>query len=184
MRLNLHSLVPDTTVNGPGRRCLIVVQGCDRGCPGCFNPETHPFEDRTVLSPFELFQHISGLPFIEGITISGGEPVLQAPALVRFLKMIREETDHSVLLFSGLTIEEIRQRTAGPELIALTDILIDGPFVMEKRVRNSLRGSSNQQIHFLSRRYSPADIQMDGDAEIIIRPGGEIVVTGFEGLRV
>ena len=126
-----------------------------------------------------LFKQITVFQYIEGITISGGEPVLQINPLVEFLKLVRGKSQLSVVLFSGLTIDEIRHKIAGPELLVLLDILIDGPFVREKKIGNSLRGSLNQSICFLSKRYSPDDINMDADTEIIIRPEGEIVITGF-----
>jgi len=181
--LNIHGILPDTTVNGPGRRCLIMLQGCDRNCPDCFNPDTHPFEMRTVFSPHELFKRVAALEWIKGITVSGGEPVLQIRPLITFLKLVTEKSPLSVVLFRGLTLDAIENRPFGPQLLALLDILIDGPFVREMTANNSLRGSSNQKICFLSGRYGFDDIKTDADSEIIIKPGGEILITGFNDFR-
>ena len=93
--LNIHGLFPDTTVNGPGRRCLIMLQGwCNRNCTGCFNPDTHSFKERNMLSPLELVKKTTVFQHIEGITISGGEPVLQIDPLTKFLKLVREKASY------------------------------------------------------------------------------------------
>jgi anaerobic ribonucleoside-triphosphate reductase activating protein len=65
---------------------------------------------------------------VEGISISGGEPTAQLPALVKFLERLRAMTDWSVLVFSGRSRAEILRLPQGPALLACTDVLIDGPY--------------------------------------------------------
>ena len=94
--------------NGPGRRAVLWVQGCSLACPGCFNPETHAIEGGQSIAVAEFFDLIdSQAGEIEGLTVSGGEPLQQLEALTQLLRLVREHTELSVLLFTGLRLEEI-----------------------------------------------------------------------------
>jgi pyruvate-formate lyase-activating enzyme len=102
-RLRLHAFIPRSRANGPGCRAVVWVQGCTLGCPGCFNPETHDFRGGQWVGVDELFERIRALQgTIEGITVSGGEPFQQRPALLALLQRVRAETDLGVLVFTGL----------------------------------------------------------------------------------
>jgi anaerobic ribonucleoside-triphosphate reductase activating protein len=112
--LRIHHFLPLSYTNGPGARAVIWVQGCSLGCPGCFNPETHPTRGGEQLSIDTLFDRITALGnTIEGITLSGGEPLQQRPAVTHLLRRIRLETPLSTLLFSGFTWEEIQRMGRG-----------------------------------------------------------------------
>ena len=91
----------------------------------------------------------------EGITISGGEPFLQAQALCRLLHTVKRHRDMGVILYTGFLLEEIQQLESGPELLALCDLVIDGPYIQELDDSKSLRGSSNQRVIPLTDRYKP-----------------------------
>ncbi|MBU1106789.1 MAG: 4Fe-4S cluster-binding domain-containing protein [Candidatus Riflebacteria bacterium] len=71
MQLNLHAIIPISRANGPGRRFTIWFQGCSQECPGCFNPDTHSFENRLLIEPDELIAQITSQTDLDGITISG-----------------------------------------------------------------------------------------------------------------
>ncbi|MBI2946940.1 MAG: radical SAM protein [Verrucomicrobia bacterium] len=108
MNLRLHSLLPCSRANGPGTRAVVWVQGCSLGCPGCFNPETHTVQGAESVAVDDLLQRIVGLgDSIEGITISGGEPLQQRPAVVELLRRVKAETALSVILFTGFRWEEV-----------------------------------------------------------------------------
>jgi anaerobic ribonucleoside-triphosphate reductase activating protein len=79
--LNIMGYVDQSEVNGPGRRAIIWVQGCQRECPGCFNPASWSFELNQLISVESLVQQILRNPRNQGVTFSGGEPFWQAPAL-------------------------------------------------------------------------------------------------------
>lgn len=92
----------------------------------------------------------------EGITISGGEPFLQAKALCSMIEDIRKQRDAGVIVYTGFTIEELTSEHApgySAELLKHTDLLIDGRYVRELDDSKALRGSSNQRVISLSGRY-------------------------------
>ena len=104
----------------------------------------------------DVFGLIAGNDDIEGVTISGGEPFLQLDALHTLLKRIRAETSLSVIIYTGFTYDELRGKKDEriDEIIEkYTDILIDGPYIDELNDGKSLRGSSNQIVHFITDRY-------------------------------
>src|SRR5262245_10990749 len=99
--LRLHAFIPFSRANGPGTRAVIWSQGCTLNCPGCFNPETHSFKGGEEVSVDDLFRRLASIgERIEGITISGGEPLQQLHPLLAFLRRVRGETNLSVLLFT------------------------------------------------------------------------------------
>lgn len=185
LTLRIHSLVPRSRVAGPGMRFLIHTQGCTLGCPGCFNPATHDPAGGESRSIAELLQAIAASDGVAGITVSGGEPLQQAPALAELLGAV-QMAGLSVVLYSGYTREEIETLPGGPAVLAATDVLIDGRYQAAAPCPDGYRGSANQRLHFLTDRYGPADFPPQPAAfEAEIGPNGEVVVRGFpdEALR-
>jgi anaerobic ribonucleoside-triphosphate reductase activating protein len=179
--LNVHSIIARSSTNGPGMRMAIWLQGCSHGCPGCFNPETHSLSDHWLVAPDRLATIVQETgEHIEGVTMSGGEPLQQAAALLPFLRSVKTGTTLSVVLFSGFTMSEIEQIPEGPEILACTDVLVAGRFVQEKRRPRGLRGSSNQRLHLLSKRYTLDAIADVPDAEVFIDSAGKVHVTGLD----
>ena len=181
--LNIHNLVPVSCVNGPGRRAVVWTQGCSKRCAGCSNPLTHSHKPRMLLNAEPLADTIVNLPSIEGATISGGEPLEQPDAVGRLCRLIRQK-GLSVMLFTGWEFEQIHRSNDQKvrQLLSQIDILVSGPFV--KRLANKdliWRGSSNQQITFLTDRYSP-DILNDRNptrVEGLLATGTPLQITGF-----
>ena len=162
-------------------RAVIWTQGCSLSCPGCFNPQTHPTSGGGNIQVLDLFQRIVELgPAIEGITLSGGEPLQQRRELIEFLALIRAQTGLSVILFTGHTLDELEGMPDADRLLACVDVLIAGRYVAAARVAHGLRGSSNKSIQFLTPRYSLADLDRVPDAEVIIGPEGTIRLSGME----
>lgn len=160
--IRVGRVVPKTRAEGPGLRFAMWVQGCRMGCPGCYAralwDESGGMEtDEDAL--LEELRKVSGE--VEGVTLLGGEPFLQAGALARFAGAARE-LGLSVLTFTGYCYEDLlrggdREALA---LLAATDLLIDGPYLQEQRdFSRPLVGSRNQQFRFLTERYSPADLE-------------------------
>jgi anaerobic ribonucleoside-triphosphate reductase activating protein len=103
----------------------------------------------------ELLAH----PGVTGITFSGGEPMAQAAGLAEVIAIARRERDLTLICFSGYRLAELRDRPPGPgvaELLAQTDVLIDGRYVAARNDDHGLRGSSNQQVHMLTGRLAHA----------------------------
>lgn len=182
--LPVAQIVPCTEAEGPGRRFALWLQGCPLRCPGCCNPEMLPFEGGTPMALGDLLAQIEAARAhgIEGITLLGGEPLAHAAGAAALARAVRQR-GLSVMVFSGYTLEEARllPDPAVAELLALTDILVDGPFVREQpEMRRRWIGSANQRVHFLSDRYRADDPcwLLPNTLEIRLR-GPELTVNGF-----
>lgn len=156
--IRIHHTARKVTVLGPGVRYVVWVQGCMRRCPGCVSPEAQPLEGGTQTSVDALTREILATDGIEGITISGGEPFLQAAALVRLIDALRAERDLGVIVYTGCLLEtlEADEPAGARELLSRIDLLIDGPYVDELNDDGALRGSSNQRVIPLTDRYRAA----------------------------
>jgi anaerobic ribonucleoside-triphosphate reductase activating protein len=183
-QLRIYSFLPISRANGPGPRATLWLQGCSLACPGCFNPATHPETGGTLVWVDELFQQLAALRArIQGITVSGGEPLQQLPALLSLLQRVRRETALSVLVFTGYSWQEVGDMPGTGPLLACTDVLIAGRYVARQHVGLGLRGSANKSVHFLTDRYAPQDLDTTPVAEVIINPQGVVRVSGIDPLR-
>ncbi|MBI5971041.1 MAG: radical SAM protein [Deltaproteobacteria bacterium] len=179
--INIHAVLKTSSVNGPGLRMVVFFQGCSRNCPGCFNPQTHPLDAKTLMTPAEIFnEYYAG--GVEGITVSGGEPFSQPAGLERLLESSRAR-GLSTVVYTGFTHEELLKMPEASVALTFTDALIDGPFEIEKTEKTLLaRGSTNQRTIFLTGRYAEADFYMPGKIELIIGKNGIVTGTGFGGI--
>ncbi|MFI0373387.1 4Fe-4S single cluster domain-containing protein [Actinomadura sp. 1N219] len=178
--LRVHAFEPYSRADGPGARAVVWLQGCTLGCPGCWTPETHPRGGHEVAVD-ELFAHIAGLGGrIEGVTVSGGEPLQQFRPLLRLLTRIREETSLSVLVLTGFGWDEIVRMPGAAALRERVDVLLAGRYERDLRLGRGLRGSSNKTVHLFTDRYTAADLDAVPDAELIIRADGTPAVTGAD----
>lgn len=143
-----------TTVNGPGRRFVLWLQGCPIRCRGCINPETWDESGGELVSVEDLLDYVRCAPDIEGVTFSGGEPLSQADALLPLARDLKEP-GLSVLCYTGYRYEDILEGRI-PEaraLLEFVDILIDGPYEQAEQTPLLWRGSRNQRVLFLTDRY-------------------------------
>jgi len=162
-------------------RAVLWVQGCTLSCPGCFNPETHPAQGGETILVEELFSQILALgSSIEGITISGGEPFQQVTPLTELTSRIRQETQLSILVFSGYSWDEIQSMPRARPLLAQIDVLIAGRYQANHRLASGLLGSTNKTVHFLTDRYGPDDLQTVPPAELSITSNGDILISGID----
>jgi len=154
-KLNIAAICPLSYALGPGKRFVIWVQGCCFSCHNCGSPEWRPSIDAIRLNPNELATMILSSPEIEGITISGGEPILQVAELVDTLRLVKTKRSLSVICYTGFTLEALKERSDPviKEFLATVDILIDGPYEDSLNDNKGWRGSSNQRVHFLSGLY-------------------------------
>lgn len=183
MKLRIHAIEPRSRANGPGSRFVVWLQGCTLGCPGCFNPATHDAAGGRELTVEDVASQLAVTPGIEGLTLSGGEPLQQAEAAAALLDAARA-LGLSTLAFSGYTLDEIRALPHGPSVLDRLDVLIDGRYVAADRLAIGLRASANQRVHLLTSRYVLADVEATPTAEIRITPRGEVVLTGVEPLKL
>lgn len=150
MKLKLYMKISSTEVLGPGKRFAVWVQGCSRHCKGCIAPDTWNIEDGVESSVDELANEIISTPNIEGITISGGEPFLQQEPLCELIRIVHNQKDLGVIIYTGYSHKEI----ANTKLASMADIIIDGEYIQEQNDDMSLRGSSNQSVICITDRYS------------------------------
>jgi anaerobic ribonucleoside-triphosphate reductase activating protein len=152
MTLYLHMKERAVTTLGPGKRYALWVSGCNRNCSGCTAPDSHDMTKGIPMETGVLTWEIL-LSQADGLTISGGEPFLQATALAELIRLVRQKQDLGVIVYTGFTYEELLEMPEAAGLLAQTDLLIDGPYIRELDDGLSLRGSSNQRIIPLTDRY-------------------------------
>ena len=159
---------------------MVWFQGCSIGCPGCFNPETHSKAGGKLIEVESLVQQIVDLgDQIEGVTVSGGEPLEQIEGLLTLVKAVRVSTANTIVVFTGKTWKQVSEMPEAEELLGLVDVLIAGPYQQRQRVATGLKGSRNKTFHFLTTRYTQADFDSIPKAEIIIESDGTIVRSGI-----
>lgn len=165
-------------VNGPGNRFVLWTQGCSKGCSECFNPETWSTVTYKEYSPIELFHIIQNFE-VDGITISGGDPLEQEDELLRLLMLLSSvRFKKGIILFSGFTRAEISSSPIREACLKYIDVLVDGRYEKNLKVDFSLRGSSNQEFYFFSDKISSDELSFDQEIEISVLEG-DIMMTGF-----
>lgn len=164
-------------VDGPGLRWRVRVQGCPHRCPGCFVPETHPFEGGEAWEPEALADRLASWGWRDGLTVTGGEPFAQED-LADFLRAARARGCPHIILYSGYTFEELLSRPAWVEALRLADVLVDGPFILEEAdERLAYRGSRNQRVlDLVSTFRSGHPVLLDWDRPAIIITGEEAFI--------
>jgi anaerobic ribonucleoside-triphosphate reductase activating protein len=196
-----------SSVNGPGKRAVIWLQGCDLGCRGCWNPATHTFERADNETPDKLATWILSQTGIEGVTFSGGEPMQQADDLLKVITRVRSlDPGFSFGMFTGYNLDELEkghfkyrvpsqeskdaesvqwERDSASvlmcwrEIRAQLDFAVTGRFQQSKTsTEKAMRSSANQELHLFSQRYVEQDFPKQS-VEIRIRPGGLTTITGF-----
>ena len=147
----VHSLESFGSVDGPGVRFVVFLQGCALRCKYCHNPETWSAEGGTEWSPEKLFQHVWRYRNYwgkkGGITVSGGEPLLQADFLCEFFQLAKEQHIHTTLDTAGqpfTTAEPFFSRLT--TLLEHTDLVILDLKHIDPEKHRFLTGHSNESI--------------------------------------
>ena len=161
MKLEYGLLWPSTKVLGPGNRFVIWTQGCPRSCFKCASPELQAFGIGKSEEVNVIADCIVRTPDIDGITVSGGEPMMQAEALEELLANVgQRRPELTVILFTGFRFDDL-QSEHHRALLRYIDVLIDGEYIDRMNDNQGLRGSSNQHIRFLSPRLLEYKEQME-----------------------
>ena len=147
MKLRIAGTVNDSIVDGPGLRYAVFTQGCPHDCPGCHNPQTHDFSGGKDIDTSEILAQIRKNPLLDGLTLTGGEPFCQCTACVALAQGAHAH-GLNVWCYRGDTFEElINGKAEWRVLLQNIDMLVDGPFLLEKRSLDCrFRGSSNQRL--------------------------------------
>ncbi len=144
--------------NGIGVRISLFVSGCTNHCKNCFQPQTwdfnfgEPFTSDTEEKILKMLEP----DYIDGLTVLGGEPMEPSnqQALYPFLLKVKEKMPNKTIwVFSGFTLEEMREEggysncDVTEKILSIIDVLVDGRFVEElKDITLKFRGSSNQRL--------------------------------------
>ncbi len=146
--MRYHNITHDDMLNGDGLRVVLWVAGCTHHCPQCQNPITWDIEGGI---PFDEAAHEEIMQdlqkdYISGITFSGGDP-LHPDNRAEVAKLITEiranYPQKTIWLYTGFVWDAIKDLPFIKEI----DVLVDGPFLMDKRdVKLHWRGSSNQRV--------------------------------------
>jgi anaerobic ribonucleoside-triphosphate reductase activating protein len=183
--LNIMGYVDASSVNGPGSRAVIWVQGCMRECPGCFNPDSWDFEINQLISIDKLAEKILADSRNQGVTFSGGEPFWQAPAIAQLARKLKA-AGLNIMSFSGFTLEQLQSDYApdgAKDLLAQLDILIDGAYIESLAINapDSPVSSSNQRVRIFNPALSDQINWASDQIEVHIFKDGSRLVTGYRG---
>lgn len=187
LTLRLHDWLARSRANGPGLRAVLWVQGCTLGCPGCFNPGTHPRAGGTERPVAEVLDWLAGLATsrrdpITGLSVSGGEPLQQAPAVLAVCEGA-QALGLTVLLWTGYSWPEVDRMPFRARLLRAVDVLIAGRYDPTQRLARDLRGSANKTVVLGARgRLTPRALGAVPRAEACIA-GETVLWTGMEGIR-
>lgn len=151
--MRIAGTLPCSLVNGDGVRYVIFTQGCTHHCPGCQNPETWDFKGGNEVGAETLAEDIKRHRYIDGITLSGGDPFYQQTACLKLLDLLPENTN--VWIYTGFEYDEIKDT----KLAKRADVLVTGPYVADLRCEGRPFGSSNQEIHIKEKQYEHETMQ-------------------------
>ena len=165
--IRLFGATPDSIVDGPGLRYAIFVQGCTHGCPGCHNPESWAPDGGTLTTIDALMADIKASGLTQGVTLTGGDPFDQVETSAEVARRVKE-AGFNLWTFTGYLYEDLLREAesaasaesctharsgAGArarairDLLAATDVLVDGPFIEGQRsLELQWRGSANQRL--------------------------------------
>jgi anaerobic ribonucleoside-triphosphate reductase activating protein len=181
--IRIAGFLERSTVNGPGVRSVIWVQGCPLRCEGCFNPALQDPGGGTVTDTGRLFKAIESVDGTDGVTFSGGEPFAQAKALAELAGRVHNR-GMTVVTFSGYRYEDLKTGDClqWQRLLEETDLLVSGPFIRGIPAIHPLTGSGNQEVRYLSGRIPVSTGSMAnpaGTVEFTISRTGSVTMTGF-----
>ena len=176
--MNIAHIEEQSLIYGPGVRFVIWVQGCSIHCKDCWNKDMWSFEPKNIISIDDLFHKIIQTQEIEGVTILGGEPFDQYKELLNLVKKITK-TDLSIILYTGYSLNELKDKNK-EAILNFIDIIITDRYDKNYRTeRGGLIGSSNQEIRYLTKRYTKNDLSVINESEISIEENGKINIYGY-----
>ncbi|GIP47738.1 Pyruvate formate-lyase 1-activating enzyme [compost metagenome] len=179
-KIFVHEVSRASLVNGPGTRAVVWVQGCSIGCPGCFNPETHAAHSDSDggSDPEELGKSLGHLA-VDGLTVSGGEPLEQPEAVAALIEAFRKVNPGTVLIFSGLSPKRIFASPEARQTILLTDAVLAGPYVEGDRSSGIWSG---KQLILVTDRIYPEELTPEKRLEVSLQSSGQLRLSGYPGL--
>ncbi len=149
-KIRLAGIIRESIVDGPGIRMTVFTQGCPHHCKGCHNEQTWDFDGGYETTVERIIEEAKKDKLIKGITLSGGEPFIQAHACAELARQAKA-MGLDIFCYTGYTFEklyaDLDRHPEWEELLKLCDMLVDGPFILEeKSLMLHFRGSKNQRI--------------------------------------
>ena len=167
--LNIYHIEKANNVNGNGCRYIIWLQGCRFYCKACWNKQTWHFKKNKILSIDQILNDIKKQPNLQGITLTGGEPLLQANELIKLIQLIKQQTSLELHIFTGF--EQAENKTANQQkLINFADTIVFGRF--DTNIENNNQQVINQKSKS-SWQFNNTDIEIEIDEDL------NIVLTGY-----
>ena len=146
MKIRIADVIEESFVDGVGVRFAIFVQGCPHHCKGCHNPTTHDFNGGRIVDTEEIIKKFSKSPLINGITLTGGEPLSQIDSITELAKSAKN-INLSVWCYTGYVYEDLLGDIKIDNFLDYVDVLIDGPFIESQRdLTMPFCGSRNQRL--------------------------------------
>lgn len=152
MKGRIHSLESFGTVDGPGTRFVVFVQGCPMRCAYCHNPDTWEVNAGTLMEPAEIIeQYDRNAAFYQnggGLTVTGGEPLLQVDFLIDLFTLAKEKGIHTCIDSSGIAFN----RNNAPflakmdKLMTLTDLVMLDIKHIDPEKHKELTSQENKNI--------------------------------------
>ncbi|WP_071395202.1 pyruvate formate-lyase-activating protein [Bacillus tuaregi] len=161
---NIHSIETFGTVDGPGIRYVVFTQGCLLRCQYCHNADTWEIGTGKQMSVADIMEDLTSyLPFIEssggGITVSGGEPLLQIPFLIELFKECKKIGIHTTIDSSGgcYSTAPLFQEQLN-ELLNYTDLILVDLKHINRKKHIQLTGMANDHIIQFAKSLSERQI--------------------------
>jgi len=143
-KIRTANIIKGSLVNGDGLRYTIFTQGCPHHCDGCHSSHTwNPNDGHWVQIIDMLSDIVKNKSMIDGVTFSGGEPLLQYDKIIFMCKLLKM-FGLNIWLWSGYKMEQISVKY--PEILKWVDVIIDGSYEKDKPTNKEWRGSSNQKL--------------------------------------
>lgn len=162
---NIHSIETCGTVDGPGIRFVIFMQGCPLRCQYCHNPDTWQTDTNKLMTVDEIMQKYDGVKeFVQsgGITVTGGEPLLQIDFVTELFKVAKAHGIHTALDTSGITFNQENTENIN-NLLKYTDLVLLDIKHIDDEEHKKLTGASNKNIlafaQYLSEKQIPVWIR-------------------------
>ncbi len=173
VKLFVNHIEKKLHAQGPGIRYTLWTQGCSIHCPGCSNVDTWDFNAGKIYSVDDLVKDILETKGIDGITITGGEPLDQYDAVLDLCEKLFDK----ICIFLTTGYDSIKREHF--RIMEFLDILSVGPFQAKNICKDGWRGSSNQRVVYLTDRGRSQKNMAFVYKEMIISPSGETLETGF-----
>lgn len=148
-KININSIAYDSIVDGPGLRATVFTQGCPHECYMCHNQQTWADIPKNLYEVEEIVELIEKNVISKKITISGGDPLIQAKAVGELCEQLTN-LGYDIWLYTGFEYEEIKDKPQFTKVLNNIDVLVDGKYVHELRdISLEYVGSSNQKKYKL-----------------------------------